>query len=109
MIKRFFKWIFKSELLELQKQINHTKEATKKYSEQELKIDNLLGNIDVSVDVHQYSKSWAVISIQGKKTDYIKFVDLGESEIRDIQMFLRNFDRRKIDASPIASRFLRIN
>ena len=109
MIKRFFKWIFKSELLELQKQINYAKEATKKYSEQELKINNLLGNIDVSVDVHQYSKSWAVISIQGKKTDYIKFVDLGEAEIVDIQRFLRNFDRSKIDASPIASRFLRIN
>ena len=108
MIQRFFKWIFKSELLELQKQISETKTATLKYIEKEAKINNILGNIDVSVDVHEYSRSWAVISIQGSKSDYIKFIDLGQSQILEIQRFLHNFDRSKVDANPIASRYLRI-
>lgn len=73
----------------------------------------LLDNIDVSVDVHEnsYSPSWAVISLQGQKTDYIKFIDLRDSDIRDVSFFLRRYEKLrniKIDASPRASSFLRI-
>lgn len=47
------------------------------------RIRKLLGNIDVSVDVHHRSGSWAVVSLQGGKTDYIKFVDLDERSLRE--------------------------
>lgn len=109
MIKKIFRWIFKDELIELKKETQRCISAQKNYKTQEKRINNLLSNIDVSVDVHEYSRSWAVISIQGQKSDYIKFVDLGEREIRDIQKYLHNFDRSKVDASPQASKFLRIN
>jgi len=109
MLKKLFRWIFKDELAKLERQISITRIATSKFGEQEAKISNILNNIDVSVDVHEYSRSWAVISIQGENSDYIKFVDLGKSDIREIQKFLRNFDRSKVDANPMASKFLKIS
>ena len=76
-------------------------------------LEELYKNLDISVDVHEhkFSNSWAVISIQGKKTDYIKFIDLGNSEIREIAQFLRRLEKVrniKVDASPLASPLLRI-
>ena len=66
------------------------------------RIRKLMGNIDVSVDVHHRSGSWAVVSLQGAKTDYIKFIDLGNRDMMEIARFLRQYDRAnvKIDASP---------
>ena len=114
MIRKFFKWIFKSELQELNSQIQKTKEATATLESYQKSLKNVLQNIDISVDVHEYhrySKSWAVISLQGQKSDYLKFIDLGDADIRHIQQFLRQFERNaniKIDASPNASLFLRV-
>lgn len=111
MLKKLFKWIFKSEIQELTKQISRAKEAADDYERTRKKLDNILSNIDVTVDVHEYNRyasSWAVISIQGERTDFVKFIDLGKSDIREIQHFLSNFDRSKVDASPQASDYLRI-
>lgn len=71
-------------------------------------INQLIGNIDVSVDVHQRSGSWAVISLQGQKADYIKFVDLDQRSLKEISHFLRQFDRQnvKIDANPFDRQML---
>ena len=93
MIKKIFKWVFKKELETLENQIIKSHNQT-------IAVSNLLQNIDISVDLHKYAPSWAVISIQGQKSDYIKFVDLGQRDIIEIQRFLRRFDRskRKIDA-----------
>jgi hypothetical protein len=85
-------------------------------SEQQRRIDVVFEHMDVSVDVDvnqygKYSRSWAVISLQGLKTDYVKFVDLSDRDIYAIQKFLRQFDtsmNTKIDATPTASTFLRI-
>jgi len=38
----------------------------------------------VAVDIHERSPSWAVISIQGRKADYVKFIDLPDHNIREI-------------------------
>ena len=122
MIRKLFNWIFKSELDKLQKAIdtaeNRSFRAEKLGAElewQKKAFQSILDGIDVSVDVHEYdhrySPSWAVISLQGQKTDYIKFVELGQSEINEIAKFLRNFERNsniKVDASPMASQFLRV-
>lgn len=78
------------------------------YSTQEKRIMNLLNNIDVSVDHHIHSNSWAVISIQGERTDYIKFVDLGRADIECVARFLSQFDRTKVDANPQSSNYIKM-
>jgi hypothetical protein len=104
-MKKFFRWVFSKEIAELEKTISNFNIAEKR-------LRNVLGNIDVSVDVHQYSRSWACISIQGVKDDYIKFVDLGHRDVYEISKFLRQFERDvniKVDASPEVTRFLKFH
>lgn len=114
MIRKFFKWLFKAELNQLESRILEAKAATNKVEMMERHFNKMLSNIDVSVDVHEhhrYARSWAVISLQGSRTDYLKFIDLGDSDIRHIAQFLRQFERGsniKIDASPSATGFLRM-
>lgn len=91
--KNLLRWAFQSELLKLQKQLQ-------KNQIQEDRINNLLNNLDISVDVHYRANSWAVISIQGERSDFIKFIDLGRSDINEIYNFLRRYDRTKVDAEP---------
>lgn len=88
--------------------IHHQKCATLEAETRAKRINQLIGNIDVSVDVHQRSGSWAVISLQGQKADYIKFVDLDQRSLKEISHFLRQFDRQnvKIDANPFDRQML---
>lgn len=64
-------------------------------------IINILNHFDISIDINpnpKYSKSWAVISIQGKNEDFIQFIDdVSDKDIREISEFLRRFNRYKID------------
>lgn len=113
-LKKLFNWIFEEELSKLKKETEDAyqksliaEDMLKKANKKAKDINSLLGNLDVSVDVHRYSSSWAVISLQGKTTDYLKFVNLGESQIREIAQFLSNFDRSKIDANPLETKMLR--
>lgn len=110
-MKKFIKWlfelIFKNQLEELKNATSSAEIIRLKCMKQTQKLDQLFDNMDVSVDFHEYSKSWAVVSIQGEKTDYIKFVDLGKSDIREIGDFLSKFDRSKVDANPSQSLFLK--
>jgi hypothetical protein len=64
------------------------------YKQKELKqkIDLYDQLLNISVDVHEHSNSWAVICVNGK-CDYVKFVDLGQSNIREISRFLRQFEK----------------
>lgn len=111
MIRKFFKWVFREELENLHVQIEMSKTLAKGIRDQRRAIDNVLNSIDVSVDVNEYSynKSWAVVSLQGKRADFVKFIDLRDSEIREIEKFLRRFERHhlKIDASPSTSGWLK--
>lgn len=101
LIHRVFFWVFKEQVNDLHYYITANKDVSKR-------LKNMLDNIDVSVDHNIMAKSWAVISIQGQNKDFIKFIDLDAAEIRTIQAFLQNFDRRKIDASPEIADLLRI-
>ena len=56
---------------------------------------------EASVDVHNYSPSWAVLSLRGKHSDYIKFMNLGDADLRTIHQFLSQFEDTKIDAAPM--------
>lgn len=109
LLRKLFLYLFKEdfqrmEALErdLKGLIHRQKCATSEAEVRAERIRQLLGNIDVSVDVHQRSGSWAVVSLQGGKTDYIKFIDLGNRDMMEIARFLRQYDRAnvKLDASP---------
>lgn len=115
LIKQLFEWIFQEEIQKLNSQIQKANESAKTCDSYTAHIQNILNNVGVSVDVHEYdhrySPSWAVISLQGQKTDYIKFIDLGDRELRDIANFLRQFERCRnitIDAHPQTSKLLRV-
>lgn len=110
LLRKLFFWLFKEDFERMNKLesdlkglIHRQKSATQEAEVHAARIKQLMGNIDVSVDVHHRSGSWAVVSLQGGKTDYIKFVDLDQRSIREIAFFLRQFDRKnvKIDAHPL--------
>lgn len=114
-IRQFFLWIFLEDRKNLESAIQDmwtvkrnleiNNEQLKEYNK---KFENMFENIDVSVDHHYHERSWAVISLQGNKSDYIKFVDLGDRDIMEIAQFLSRYDRRKIDASPEVSNLIKI-
>lgn len=108
-MRELFSWLFKEDIETMEKRcrdldglIHRQKCATPEAEVRAERIRQLMGNIDVSVDIHHYSGSWAVVSLQGQKTDYIKFIDLDGRNMMDIARFLRQYDRAnvKIDASP---------
>lgn len=107
LLRLFFGWLFAKELTDLHSAIHKAEMATIECDRISQRAQRILGNVDVSVDVHEYSPSWAVVSIQGHGTDYIKFVDLGRADILAIQGYLKQFDRAKIDASPRATQYLK--
>lgn len=109
LLRKLFLYLFKEDFQrmkalerDLEGLIHRQKCATSLAEVHAARIKQLMGNIDVSVDVHHRSGSWAVVSLQGGKTDYIKFIDLGSRDMMDIAHFLRQYDRAnvKIDASP---------
>lgn len=109
LLRKLFFWLFKKDFERMNKLesdlkglIHRQKCATQEAEVRAERIRKLMGNIDVSVDVHHRSGSWAVVSLQGAKTDYIKFIDLGNRDLMEIARFLRQYDRAnvKIDASP---------
>lgn len=129
LIRKLLCWAFpeiKERLSSMKKdyteQLNLSKQILEGYEEQ-LKIcqdaNNLAGhamniiklllqNFEVSVDIHEKEGSWAVISLQGEKKTLIKFIDLSDKDIQEIAMFLRNFERRKIDAHPQIKKWMEV-
>ena len=56
---------------------------------------------EVNVDVHLKSHSWAVIKVdKGDGCCYLKFLDLGKKNLKELTNFLRYFERVNIDADP---------
>lgn len=109
LMRKLFSWLFKEDIEAMEKRcrdldglIHRQKCATQEAEVRAERIRQLMGNIDVSVDVHHHSGSWAVVSLQGQKTDYIKFVELRDKDLMEIARFLRQYDRKnvKVDASP---------
>lgn len=109
LIHKLFAWLFEVELQQLKDQVKIMKD-------QEAKIKGIVEEFDVSVDVHETrvsrSGSWAVISLQGKRADFVKFIDLEDRDLQEIGGFLRQYERSaniKIDAAPQTSRFLKMS
>lgn len=118
LITGIFNRIFKSQLTDLQHTLDHANQNMRsserlvlQLKDQKRYVNEIFDKLDVSVDVHKYEPSWAVISLQGKKMDYVKFIDLGDSDIREIASFLRQFERRhniKVDARPDIREWLKM-
>lgn len=113
MIRKLFRWVFSAELIRLEREVSIAAKNNASFIKYKRNLEDLLNNIDVTVDVeygHGYAKSWAVVSIQGEKTDFIKFFDLGRTDMLNLRDYLMKFDRNiKTDATPEQSMLLKIN
>jgi hypothetical protein len=73
---------------ELKKDISHFQESVNV-------LHNTVENVvHIGTDVYEqsnYGRSWAVICIEGK-LNYVKFIDLGYKDARDIMYFLKQFE-----------------
>lgn len=118
------KWLFQKELCDIQEtkdkydklmqSVERANATLNKAREMHDRSQGLLSDChklmssicDVGTDVGYNSAdhSWAVICVHGKK-DYVKFVDMRQSDIRTIVSFLKNFEysNRVID-SPLVHR-----
>ncbi len=103
--EKFKRWLLKEEI-ERNEILFET--ARKKCVEMESRIKDVLGTIEVAVDVHEYNDSWAVICVNGK-SDYVKFCNLGASDLREIQSFLKRFEysKRIVDSAPHLRRYFK--
>lgn len=99
LIKRFAEWVLKDEIDALTTEMNN---LTKKVNE----LKKIYNGLDVGVDVHHNEHSWAVIKLNSKEKDLVKFIDLGDADLKTIACFLAQFERPAIDASPMGRRFL---
>ena len=65
------------------------------------KFMNSICDVGTDIGFRSSDHSWAVICIHGKK-DYIKFVDMHQSDIRTIANFLKKFEySNRVTDSPI--------
>ena len=119
--ERIKSWLFKEEIKELE-------ELKKKYEKYMLSFEKAKALADEARDEHRKSHdllidcrkfmnsvcdvgtdmgfrsndhSWAVICVHGKK-DFIKFVDMRQSDVRTIVSFLKNFEySNRVTDSPL--------
>ena len=61
---------------------------------------------EVCVDAHLRQDSWAVIKVDVDDICYLKFINLGKRELREIQRFMKQFERSRVDADPQAMRIM---
>lgn len=66
----------------------------------EKKLKSLLGSISVSANLPKKAENWAVISIQGEKIDYVKFIALPKNDMIAISRFLAQFQDHALETSP---------
>lgn len=57
------------------------------------RLNDLVSVFDLSVDADTHSPSWAVLSVQGVKHDYVKFFDLGVADAKEIERFIGRYER----------------
>lgn len=124
--EKFKNWLFKEE-------INDIKEIKKTYDEHLRRIEQAYITIRDAADLHDKSHtlledcrkfmnsicdvgtdigyksvdhSWAVICVHGKR-DYVKFVDMNQSDIITISKFLKNFEySNRVTDSPLHKRYI---
>ena len=119
-------WLFKEELNDIKVikenydkhilSLERAKALTDEAREQHRKSHDLLSDChkfmnsicDVGTDIgfRSADHSWAVICIHGKK-DYVKFVDMHQSDIRTIANFLKQFEySNRVTDSPLSKDYI---
>ena len=112
--KGFFEWAFSDELSnmrttceqqqstprQMQKEIEDLRILQNQLTVYRRKMETLLGSISISTNLPKKSENWAVISIQGEKIDYVKFVALPKNDMIAISQFLAQFDQRALETNP---------
>lgn len=112
--KGFFEWAFSDELYnmrttceqqqkttqQMQKEIEDLRILQNQLTVYRRKMETLLGSISISTNLPKKSENWAVISIQGEKIDYVKFVALPKNDMIAISQFLAQFDQRALETNP---------
>lgn len=112
--KGFFEWAFSDELTnmrttcdrqqrttsQMRKEIEDLRILQNQLNVYEKKLKALLGNISVSANLPKKAENWAVISIQGEKIDYVKFIALPKNDMLAISQFLAQFNSRALETNP---------
>jgi hypothetical protein len=113
--KGFFEWAFSDELSSMRTTCEQQQKTTlqMKHEIEELrilqntvnvykkKLESMLGGISVSANIPRKGENWAVISIQGEKIDYVKFIALPKNDMIAISKFLAQFDQRALETNPV--------
>lgn len=98
------KWLgVTAELDELKRQID-VLTRNQFETEAKMKIVWTLTKVDVDISPSAmrddlgrgHEQSWAVICLHGEKRNFMQFVNLENSKMREIQEFLRHFEQRNI-------------
>lgn len=112
--KGFLEWAFSEEFnnmrttceqqqrttTQMQKEIEDLRILQNQLGIYEKKLKSLLGSISVSANLPKKAENWAVISIQGEKIDYVKFIALPKSDMIAISRFLAQFQDHALETSP---------
>lgn len=65
------------------------------------KLMNSICDVGTDIGFNTKDHSWAVICVHGKK-DFVKFVDMHQSDVRTIVSFLKNFEySNRVTDSPL--------
>ena len=103
-------WLFGSFVQEQKKahesKINELNDTISTLNEKIQHLDMVFNQMEISIDVHTKTGSWAVLSIAAGDVDYIKFLQFSPKDLRELQGFLKNFQRCKVDATPPIKQFL---
>lgn len=113
--KGFFEWAFSDELSSMRTTCEQQQKTTlqMKHEIEELhilqntvnvykkKLESMLGGISVSANIPRKGENWAVISIQGERIDYVKFIALPKNDMIAISKFLAQFDQRALETNPV--------
>ena len=112
--KGFLEWAFSEEFdnmrttceqqqrttTQMQKEIEDLRILQNQLGIYEKKLKSLLGPISVSANLPKKAENWAVISIQGEKIDYVKFIALPKNGMIAISRFLAQFQDHALETSP---------
>lgn len=78
----------------------YVKERIRKIVREELE-DIFRKDGEIAIDHHIKQNSWAVVKLDtGKKSCYLKFIDLGHADLLEIERYLSQFERSQIDSMP---------
>lgn len=112
--KGFLEWAFSEEFdnmrttceqqqrttTQMQREIENLRILQNQLGIYEKKLKSLLGTISVSANLPKKAENWAVISIQGEKIDYVKFIALPKNDMIAISRFLAQFQDHALETSP---------